>query len=190
MKGAPAPDASPATGTRRRHSLLQVRSRPNRRRWFFFPLQRDPDLRKDGLGSPTRHAAGASGGVRHPLFFWLIWQHIRGGPVCMLVPPNWGWCHGGNTTHGATHSHPEYPGGVWSRTSARLGASTQRWPRSPEGGPPGTMYPSHPLRATAPLSKTARELQGICSPASSGLQAQWAARLGSCSFIQPRGNPG
>ena len=39
----------------------------------------------------------------------------------MLVPPNWGWCHGGNTTHGATHSRPEYPGGVRSRTSARLG---------------------------------------------------------------------
>ena len=94
-------------------------------------------------------------------------------PVCMLVPPNWGWCYGGNNTTslqayhtGTTHSRPEYPGGVWSRTSARLGASTQRWPRSPEGGPPGTMYPSHPLLAPAPLLKTARGLQGLCPPRS------------------------
>ena len=44
------------------------------------------------------------------------------GPICMLVPPNWGWCHCCNTTRGETHSSPEYQGGVRSRNCERLGA--------------------------------------------------------------------
>ena len=27
------------------------------------------------------------GGVRHPPFFWLVWQHFPGTPVCIKSPP-------------------------------------------------------------------------------------------------------
>ena len=44
------------------------------------------------IDSPEEHCGrhhvcrGIWGGVRHPLFFWLVWQHIPGGPLHASSP--------------------------------------------------------------------------------------------------------
>ena len=60
---------------------------------------------------------GIWGGVRHPLFFWLVWQHIPGGPLHASSPASavlarpWR-CDLGKVTAGCCSHLPLVPGRV------------------------------------------------------------------------------
>ena len=107
-----------------------------------------------GLG---KHAPGESGGVRHPQFFWLVRQRVRGAPACMLSPPT-GDGDTAVTPCGTTHPRPSTREGVVNY-SARLG---KRVPKSAlaGGGPPLVItLSSHPLSESAPNEREARAKQ-------------------------------
>ena len=125
-----------------------------------------------GLG---KHAPGESGGVRHPQFFWLVRQRVRGAPACMLSPPT-GDGDTAVTPCGTTHPRPSTREGVVNY-SARLG---KRVPKSALAG--GGPAPCHHALIAPPVRVRAKRKGGQGKAGPAPAPRFWARvnRFGSC----------
>ena len=106
---------------------------------------RDGTTRRRHLHGHSPHAPGERGGVRHPPFFWLVWQHFPGTPVCMKSPPTGDGVTAVASRLGRLTPAP-VPGGGAVTVSARPG-------RTPEMAPTIRGLPSASCSPRTPLSE-------------------------------------
>jgi len=123
------------------------------------------------------HAPGEWGGVRYPPFFWLIWQHFPGTPVCMKSPPA-----GDGATAVASHlgqlTLAPVPREGAVTVSARPGRSPEMAPTI-RGLPSAVLLPTHPsIRASAFL------------PEGQGMKGLWPGffHMGEPAFLIGKGS--
>jgi len=134
---------------------------------FYSVLRnpRDGTTRRRHRHGRSPHAPGEWGGVRHPPFFWLVWQHFPGTPVCMKSPPTGDGATAVVSRLGRLTPAP-VPGGGGVTVSARPGR-TPRW-LPPSEGSRRRLAHHAPLYQSPSFPTGGRGMKSLCTGSSRG----------------------